>query len=616
MSSAFDKDSLLGRSRLEPGPGLKDGARFASAADYLEFLSGSEADPASYWMNVAKDLAWISPPTTYGEAGDFFPDASLNLAQACLQAAPPEGECLVARREGAGHTLSRDDLAGLVAGMVAQVAALGLAPGSPVLLALPYGAKPYGAKPYGAEPDGVKPYGVKIVAASLACLWLGLVCVPFDPGSSDFGRLKQHAEAAGCRAIICETETAELERVGLPMCLLRAERPASHADLVPAIPRRAMDPAFVLADSAGRTFTLPCAGLALGSLSAYRHLLDGRGGQGESGDLLWLQTPAHHASFLGGWLGALLAGGRVVLPGALDDAKVFRADLVDCGARVVLIQAKQLKDLLTRLEAEETPSSGRGPALLVIEGDSVGPRLYTKVRQFLFDSNTHITQVLSRPESGGFLAGHHPSTMAVLPASAGRAAPGLRLGVVDGRGRPCEANYGGLLTLAEVAPALALELQSQKPPIPMGLRVRIEAEGLIWSMGEVRVARQESNAVSASKLEAAMVAMEGVERVAVVRHGAGPDKQRTWAYVVLRGGPERLDAIRKDLAERFGEQAVPDSMQVVSQLPYSRTGKLLRSVLRRIAGGELVGLDDAGLVEDPAVIPGLLRECVDQEEED
>ena len=590
-----EQEALLGRSRFEPGPGLKDGARFASASDYLEFLSESGAFPATYWMEVAKDLAWLHPPTAYGVAGDFFPDASLNLAQACLRAGPPDAECLLAREEGTWQKLSRGELSGIVGGMATQVAELGLAPGSPLLLALPRGAKS--------------------VAASLACLQLGLVCVPVDPESSDLGRLKQHAVKAACQAIIADLATGELLQLGLPQCLLREDWLAARAELPPAIPRRAMDPACVLADSDGRIYTLPCAGLAVQSLSTYRHLLDGRGRQGESGDLLWLQTRVHHASFLGGWLGAFLAGGGVAVPeaGSVENVEVFRAALGDCGARVLLIQAKQLTDLLTGPEAKEAQSSGRGPALLVIEGDSVGPRIYTQVRERLFDSDTHITQVLSRPEGGGFLAGHHPSTMAVLPASVGRAAPGLRLGVVDGRGRPCQANYGGLLVLEQVVPPLALELQSQTPPLLLGVRVRIEAEGLIWSMGEVRGAEPEPNSVSASKLEAAMVAMEGVERVAVVRHAAGPGKQRTWAYVVLSGGTDSLDAIRKALAERFGEQALPDSIQVVSQLPYSRTGKLLRSVLRRIASGELEGLDELGMVEDPAVIHSLLRECADKE---
>jgi acetyl-CoA synthetase len=66
--------------------------------------------------------------------------------------------------------------------------------------------------------------------------------------------------------------------------------------------------------------------------------------------------------------------------------------------------------------------------------------------------------------------------------------------------------------------------------------------------------------------------------------------------------------VRAAVAERFGPAAVPEAVQRVPDLPYSRSGKLIRSVLRRVAVGETDGLEDLGLVTDPELLDALIHD--------
>jgi acetyl-CoA synthetase len=588
MSAAGDRMSLLGLGRMEPPAGLRAGARISEAAAYAELLRRAEQDPPGFWAAQARGLSWQTPFAEAGGPGVWFAGGRLNLVQTCL-AGRDEEPVLTAWDGRAAATWSRAELRARVGALAAAFRAWGLPPASRVLLALPRSAE--------------------LLAAELACLSLGLVCVPIDPQLGDPGRLERRGQAAGCKAGVCEPAAAELLHGLTRRLLLEAGWERAPAALPEAQALEAMHPAVLLHESSGQAFTLPAAGLLVSALSAYRHLLDGRG----AGDTHWLQVPAHHSTFAAVALGTLAGGGRLVLPRArsVQTPEELGRALGACKPRVLVVQVRSLQRFAAPEGAPADAAAPRlsGPQLLVIEGEAVSPGLYRAVHERLFDGQTHVVQALCRPEAGGFVAGPCPAAQAVRPASVMQAAPGFQVQVIDERGQPCPANYGGLLALRAAAPSVALELQRLAPPMPVGVRMRIDREGLLWTMGEVRVDRPEESQVATSELEAMIAALEGVEQVAVVRFQAPGQEARTWAFVQSARGPGLAELVSARLRERLGPEAEPVSVQVVRELPYTRSGKLLRTVLRRIVEGDTQGLERVDAAADPGVIVRLLASC-------
>jgi acyl-coenzyme A synthetase/AMP-(fatty) acid ligase len=362
-----------------------------------------------------------------------------------------------------------------------------------------------------------------------------------------------------------------------------------------------MSPALVVADATGRLLALPAAGFLVQAKLAYRWLLDGRGGDDVHGFL----CPSHHVSLLAGLAGALACGG-VAAPLPLPaDASGWGAPRA-LGVRVLLVRAKNLPP---PPDAGAPPPSHPGPELVALEGESVAPRIYHWVKGGLFAQDTHVVQVLSRPEAGGFVAGPCPGLIPVRPASVSLPAPGLDLWVVDRAGQPCPVHHGGLLSLRQACPGLPLELQREKPPWVLGVRVRMDADNGLWPMGEWSPPRGPS-ATSLPELEAVLAAMPGVEQAAVVAYNDAQGILRTAAFVRLAPDGPDLDQVRERLRQRLGDASLPDSLQSVAQLPMSRTGKLLRSVLRRVARGEEIPIEELESVADPETLRPLLPQNV------
>jgi acetyl-CoA synthetase len=587
MSQVSDRERLLGLVRWNPPEVLRQKSKFKTPEEYKAFLSETQQHPESYWKTLSAELVWEKSPSSIGRPGDWFPGGKLNMCRQCLDrfvAPSTESAVVVTGISGRGLVeTTRADLQRKVAVLCKRLLAIHLQPGQRVLLKL--------------MPDGDG------VAAILACLRLGLVGVPCD-ASMDGNRLTRRAEDAYCRAEIASpaflTERSEiLDPVG-ERIVLESGWDAGPSDLAAHVPVEPMSPSFLVADSSGQLFSLPTAGFLLQAISAYRVLMNGRG----IGDRLGIRTPMHHASFLAALLGALASGGEVaVLPqDAVSSMADVRNTMEVSRPRVWLVQSKCFLKLAGSLLSQGEKTSVAGPELLVLEGETVEPGLYQALHDTVFGGRTHVVQVLSRPEVGGFLAGPCSSITPVRPASVALSAPGFDLKVVDDRGQDAPINRGGLMAIKTVTPGTAIELQQTKPPLIIGVQARVDREGFFWSMGEVQVDRPEENDVALPEQEAFIASMKGVEQVAVVRFQDRDGKWRARVFVKQSEGACGVEEIRRRLEERFGAQAAPEDIQLVSGLPYSRTGKLLRSVLRRIAQGEVDGLGDVGTVADPEVV--------------
>jgi acyl-coenzyme A synthetase/AMP-(fatty) acid ligase len=439
-----------------------------------------------------------------------------------------------------------------------------------------------------------------------------------DPLRADAGRISRRALAAGCQAAILGEEALAGERRLDPEALPVLHRlvleatwdrtaPSGPAPGGPAsVVSAASEAGFIFGDASGRLYSVSRVGLALQGISSYRFLLDGRG----EGDRHLVITPLHHSSFVVAALGTILAGGTlVVLEGGLraESGPALVADVVRTGARVAVLQARHLTRIQATLAAD--PAVAPGPEVVVLEGEAVTPGLYQAVRQAFAARPSHVTQVVSRPESGGYLAGPYPPVCPVRPAAAGLSAPGLPLLIVDDHGKPCPESHGGFVAIAQAVPSLAVELAAQPLPVTIGVRARRDRDGLLWTVGEVQMEVAEVEPVSAPEIEAHVAGLDGVHEVAVVRSHPADGRPRTWVFARL--DPERIDVarIRAAITSHLGERAAPDEIYAVERLPYSRSGKLLRTVLKRIAVGDTAGLDGEGLVADPEAVRQLILRC-------
>jgi acetyl-CoA synthetase len=593
-----NRNQLLGLSSLAPPAALRTAGRFQSVEEYDAFLRQTHLNPDEYWTTLAKEITWIEQPLGLGGPGDWFPGAQLNVCVNCLDVPLARGlpsTLLKVSWEGQLQDCpawSLSQIQNCVAGICSKLDTFGLSVGDRILLALPPG------------PD--------LVFATLASLRLGLTCVPFDPAVGPT-RLARRATAAHCRAVVVSARSTGIEEIvqeikngGVTHHLVLEpgwENAAPRALPTP-VPVPAMHPCFLLADSAGTLYSLPSAGFLVHGLSACRAILDNRGGD----DRYWLQTPAHYTCLQAAVLGLLSCGSTVALASALatptPDELLKALSIVH--PRVALIQARDLQRMLAPYHTSGRTYHQPGPELLILEGETVEPSFYQYLRTMVFDGNTHVVQVLSRVEGGGFLAGPCPTVTPVRPASVALPLPGIDLTVVDDRDEECHTNHGGFLALRRMTPGISIELQQTKLPVRLGVRCRRDAEGHLWTMGEAPIERPEGQTVTASELEAVIASLAGVEQVVVVRYQDQKDVWHTYAFVKLTEGEQALARIKHELAQKVGAASVPERFQVVNQLPYSRSGKLLRSVLRRVALGDIDGLSDLEAVTDPEQVQNLI----------
>ncbi len=582
MTEGTDRSRLLGLATYEPTERLRAGARQADPRAYLEFLDGSRTE--SYWLELAAEIPWSDPPAVARDARGWFPGGRFNLGRALLDRAAPF-PLLERGADGSLRRVARGDLAGLSDALASRLAETGLAPGQRVCVALSSGAD--------------------AVAALVGCWLRGLAVVPADL-ERDGVTLVRRTKEQGCRLVVTDEaaitgpsreRVRELPFGPLPVLVWdRASAPEERPTPPPALP--ADHPAVVFPEPSGPCFTIGAAGLAVNGLSALRHLADGRG----AGDSILLLLPLRHSSFGSLVAGALLSEQTVLLASPTDTAAASAA-LRSGEARVAMTTA----EIVSALARDGGPRGIPGPALLLVEGESVEPSLIRTLRESVFDGGTHVVQVLSRPEVGGLVAGPGAASTPVRAGSVCLPAPGLAIAVVDAKGERCPPGHGGRLALERPAPSLAAELSRGKPPYVLGVRARTDRDGALWVLGDLPVERTEEERVPLPELEAAIASVEGVAEVAVIRFPDVDGAIRTRAFVAPVGDRALLARLKRAVVDRLGEKAVPDSFQFVTRLPHSRSGKLLRSVLRRVSTGEIEGLEDVSLVADPEVVRELVE---------
>jgi acetyl-CoA synthetase len=212
-----------------------------------------------------------------------------------------------------------------------------------------------------------------------------------------------------------------------------------------------------------------------------------------------------------------------------------------------------------------------------------------------------------------------PGVTATKPGSAMKTLPGINAKVVDDKGVPVPNGHGGFLILDQPWPSMLRGVWgederyketywSRFPGIYFaGDGAKLDTDGAIWLMGRVDdVMNISGHRISTTEVESALVSHESVAEAAVVGATDPLTGQGIVAFVILRGGIEHLSGdvlikeLRDHVAKEIGAIAKPRQIMVVNELPKTRSGKIMRRLLKDVAENRAVG--DATTLADPNVM--------------
>ena len=257
--------------------------------------------------------------------------------------------------------------------------------------------------------------------------------------------------------------------------------------------------------------------------------------------------------------------------------------------------------------------------LLGSVGEPINPEAWMWYREIIGGNKCPIVDTWWQTETGAIMISPLPGVTATKPGSAMKALPGISAKVVDDKGVPVPNGHGGFLILDQPWPSKLRGVWgederyketywSRFPGIYFaGDGAKLDGDGAIWLMGRVDdVMNVSGHRISTTEVESALVSHESIAEAAVVGAADPLTGQGIVAFVILRGGVEHADGealiknLRDHVAKEIGAIAKPRQIMVVNELPKTRSGKIMRRLLKDVAENRAVG--DATTLADPNVM--------------
>jgi acetyl-CoA synthetase len=257
--------------------------------------------------------------------------------------------------------------------------------------------------------------------------------------------------------------------------------------------------------------------------------------------------------------------------------------------------------------------------LLGSVGEPINPEAWMWYREVIGGNNCPIVDTWWQTETGAIMISPLPGVTATKPGSAMRPLPGISAKVVDDNGVEVGNGHGGYLILDQPWPSMLRGVWgeteryketywSRFPGIYFaGDGAKLDDDGAIWLMGRVDdVMNISGHRISTTEVESALVSHEAIAEAAVVGAADELTGQAIVAFVILRGGTAHADGdalvkeLRNHVAKEIGAIAKPRQIMVVNELPKTRSGKIMRRLLKDVAENRAVG--DATTLADPNVM--------------
>jgi len=257
-------------------------------------------------------------------------------------------------------------------------------------------------------------------------------------------------------------------------------------------------------------------------------------------------------------------------------------------------------------------------------GEPINPEAWNWYHEVVGGSRCEIVDTWWQTETGSIMISPIPWAFKTKPGSAQRALPGITIGIVDENGVPVERNVAGYLTIDEPWPSMLRGVWGDPERFKetywnrfpgkyfAGDGARFDEEGDIWLLGRIDdVIKVSGHRLSTAEIESALVEHHWVAEAAVVGAKDEITEQAVVAFVILRqdeikDAPSETDIakiLRDWVAKKIGAIARPRQIMVVTELPKTRSGKIMRRLLRDVAEGRPVG--DVTTLADSSVMTAI-----------
>ncbi|RMX05013.1 acetate--CoA ligase [Corticibacter populi] len=270
-------------------------------------------------------------------------------------------------------------------------------------------------------------------------------------------------------------------------------------------------------------------------------------------------------------------------------------------------------------------SSRQSLRLLGSVGEPINPEAWRWYHEVVGNGKLPIVDTWWQTETGGILIAPLPGATPLKPGSATKPFFGVQPALVDAEGHFIEGAGEGNLVITDSWPGQARSVYGDHqrfidtyfkayPGLYFtGDGCRRDADGYYWITGRVDdVINVSGHRIGTAELESALVLHEKVAEAAAVGFNHDLKGQGIYVYVTLVAGEEPSDALRKELVahvrKEIGPIATPDFLQWASALPKTRSGKIMRRILRKIAENAPDQLGDTSTLADPAVVETLVQE--------
>jgi acetyl-CoA synthetase len=269
-------------------------------------------------------------------------------------------------------------------------------------------------------------------------------------------------------------------------------------------------------------------------------------------------------------------------------------------------------------------TSRKSLRLLGSVGEPINPEAWEWYYRVIGDSRSPIVDTWWQTETGGILITPLPGAIAQKPGSATLPFFGVQPQLVDAEGKVLEGATSGNLCITDSWPGQMRTVYGDHQRFVdtyfktypnkyfTGDGCRRDADGYYWITGRVDdVINVSGHRMGTAEVESALVAHPKVSEAAVVGYPHNIKGQGIYAYVTLMTGEQATEDLRKELVgwvrKEIGPIASPDLIQFAPGLPKTRSGKIMRRILRKIAEDEYQSLGDTSTLADPAVVDDLVN---------
>ncbi|MBT3372284.1 MAG: acetate--CoA ligase [Rhodospirillaceae bacterium] len=641
----------MSHNELFPVPDAWAEKAFADNDKYLAMYQQSVDDPDGFWGEQGKRIDWFKPytkvkNTTYGP-GDvsikWYEDGSLNASYNCLD------RHLDTRRDQTAIIWEGDDPADSKSFTYGELHA--------AVCKFANGLKSLGVK-RGDRVTIYLPMIPEIAVAVLACARIGaphsVVFGGFSPDAlagrihdchsnivitSDEGMrggrsipLKANTDAAleKCPTV---NHCVVVNRTGADIPMV-ADRDVWYHDLIadqsddcPAEEMNAEDPLFILytSGSTGKPKGVlhTTGGYMVYAAMTHQYVFDYH-----DGDIYWCTADV-------GWVtghsyilyGPLANGATSVMfegvPNYPDASRHWQV----CDKHQVNIYytaPTALRALMREGNDPVTKTSRKSLRLLGSVGEPINPEAWLWYYNVVGDGRCPIVDTWWQTETGGIMITPLPGATALKPGSATRPFFGIKPALVDGDGNLLEGAASGNLCILDSWPGQMRSLygdhdrfiEAYFSTYPgkyfAGDGCRRDEDGYYWITGRVDdVINVSGHRMGTAEIESALVEHHDVAEAAVVGYPHDIKGQGIYAYVTLNAGLDGDEALRKELVlwvrKDIGPFAAPDLIQFAPGLPKTRSGKIMRRILRKIAEDDFSNLGDTSTLAEPAVVEDLIE---------